>query len=149
MQEPPVLPGLLLQQLQQVAASSRIAAALVILQWLHLAAGAIRKQQQPETTALTVDQAAAASSASVAPAAVEASTSDLAAAIAQIVPEQLPDSCLVYLSAPGPSLPSYPLAGHYSELGQMYARMRKDLTTLLNSCLQVGHPRDAWHLSCC
>jgi hypothetical protein len=61
----------------------------------------------------------------------------LSAAISAVVPEQLPDSCLAYLSAPGPSMPSYPAAEPYAELTPLYAKMRRELYALVNACLQV------------
>ncbi|WIA33345.1 hypothetical protein OEZ86_006482 [Tetradesmus obliquus] len=129
-QEPPLLPGLLLQQLQAIASSSRIAASLNILHWLQLVADACRAAN----AAATADAAAAAAAADAA----QASTFALAAAISAVVPEQLPDSCLAYLSAPGASMPSYPAAEPYAELAPLYAKMRRELYALVNACLQVG-----------
>lgn len=120
-----MLPGLVQQQLQQLAASSRIGAALVILQWLMLVAERIR--QKPV--------AAAAANAA---AAMAASSVVLAAQIACCVPEQLPDSCLVYLGAPAPSLPSLPATEPYTELAASYGQMRKELYRLMNVCLEVS-----------
>lgn len=130
-QEPPLLPGLLLQQLQAIASSSRIAASLNILHWLQLVADACRT-----ANAAAADTAAAAAAAAAD--AAQASTFALAAAISAVVPEQLPDSCLAYLSAPGASMPSYPAAEPYAELAPLYAKMRRELCALVNACLQVG-----------
>lgn len=124
LQEPPVLPGLVQQQLQQLAASSRVGAALVILQWLLLVAERIR---QMPAAAAAADAAAAVATTSVA----------LAAQVASRVPEQLPDSCLVYLGAPGPSLPSLPATEPYTELAASYGQMRRELYRLMNLCLEV------------
>jgi hypothetical protein len=132
LQEPPLLPGLLLQQLQAIASSSRVAASLNILHWLQLVAGACRAVN----SATAADAATAAAAAADAAADVE-STFALAAAISAVVPEQLPDSCLAYLSAPGPSMPSYPAAEPYAELAPLYAKMRRELYALVNACLQV------------
>jgi hypothetical protein len=120
-----VLPGLVQQQLQQLAASSRIGAALVILQWLLLVAERIR---QTTAAAAAADAAAAMAASSVA----------LAAEIACCVPEQLPDGCLVYLGAPGPSLPSLPATEPYTELAASYSHMRRELYRLMNLCLEVS-----------
>lgn len=120
-----MLPGLVQQQLQQLAASSRISAALVILQWLLLVAGRIR--QMPDTSSDAADGAAALAASSVA----------LAAQIACCVPEQLPDSCLAYLGAPTPSLPSLPATEPYTELAASYGHMRRELYRLMNLCLEV------------
>jgi hypothetical protein len=128
LQEPPLLPGLLLQQLQAIASSSRVAASLNILHWLQLVADACR----------AADTAAAADAAAAAAAAAGDSTFVLSAAISAVVPEQLLDSCLAYLSAPGPSMPSYPAAEPYAELTLLYAKMRRELYALVNACLQVG-----------
>lgn len=125
LQVPPVLPGLVQQQLQQLAASSRISAALVILQWLLLVAGRIR--QTLDTSSDAADGAAALAASSVA----------LAAQIACCVPEQLPDSCLAYLGAPTPSLPSLPATEPYTELAASYGHMRRELYRLMNLCLEV------------
>lgn len=130
LQEPPLLPGLLLQQLQAIASSSRIAASLNILHWLQLVADACRT-----ANAAAADTAAAAAAAAAD--AAQASTFALAAAISAVVPEQLPDSCLAYLSAPGASMPSYPAAEPYAELAPLYAKMRRELYALVNACLQV------------
>jgi hypothetical protein len=133
LQEPPLLPGLLLQQLQAIAASSRVAASLNILHWLQLVAETCRA-----ANIAAADAADAASSAAAAAAvAVKESTFALSAAISAVVPEQLPDSCLAYLSAPGPSMPSYPAAEPYAELQPLYAKMRRELYALVNACLQV------------
>ncbi|KAF6253887.1 SNF2 family N-terminal domain-containing protein [Scenedesmus sp. NREL 46B-D3] len=133
-QEPPLLPGLLLQQLQAIAASSRVAASLNILHWLQLAADTCRAA----STAADADTAAAAAAATAAAEAARGSAAALSAAISAVVPEQLPDSCLAYLSAPGPSMPSYPAAEPYVELAPLYAKMRRELYALVNACLQVG-----------
>lgn len=126
-QEPPVLPGLVQQQLQQLAASSRVSAALVILQWLLLVAGRIR--QTPDAAAAAAADGAAA---------LAASSVALAAQIACCVPEQLPDSCLAYLGAPTPSLPSLPATEPYTELAAAYGHMRRELYRLMNLCLEAG-----------
>lgn len=125
LQQPQKLPGLVQQQLQQLSASSRTGAALVILQWLLVVAERLRQQQQEPA-------------APCAPAAVAASSVQLAAQLACSVPEQLPDSCLVYLSAPGPSLPSLPAVEPYTELTASYGRMRRELYALMNVCLGVS-----------
>lgn len=127
-----MLPGLVLQQLQQLAASSRVGATLVILQWLLLVAGRLRKA----TSSAGPSSAASAAAADTA-AAVAASSVQLAAQIACCVPEQLPDSCLAYLGAPGPSTPSPPAAEPYTELNASYAQMRRELYALMNVCLEV------------
>jgi hypothetical protein len=124
LQEPPVLPGLVQQQLQQLAASSRIGAALVTLQWLLLVAERIR---QTPAAAAAADAAAAMAASSVA----------LAAQIACCVPEQLPDSCLVYLGAPAASLPSLPATEPYTELAASYGQMHRELYRFMNVCLEV------------
>lgn len=121
-----MLPGLVQQQLQQLAATSRVGAALVILQWLLLVADRIRKAS-----------AATSAAAAEAAAAVAASSVALAAQLAACVPEQLPDSCLVYLGAPAPPLPSLPATEPYSELAASYGQMRRELYSLMNVCLEV------------
>jgi hypothetical protein len=124
-QEPPLLPGLVQQQLQQLSATSRIGAGLVILQWLLL-------------VAIRMRSAAAAADAAPATAAVAASTVSLAAQIACCVLEPLPDSCLAYLGASNPSQPSYPAAEPYTELAASYVRLRKEMYGLMNVCLGVS-----------
>lgn len=127
LQEPPMLPGLVQQQLQQLAATSRVGAALVILQWLRLVADRIR-QASAEASAAAAEAAAAVAASSVA----------LATQLGTCVPEQLPDSCLVYLGAPAPSLPSLPATEPYTELAASYGQMRRELYQLMNVCLEVG-----------
>lgn len=133
LQEPPVLPGLLYQHMQQPAASSRIAASLVILHWLQLVAARCRDavaaaapKPDPDTEASAADPSSL-------------NTVVLSAVICGEVPEALPDTCLAYLGAPSASMPSPPAADPYSEVAPLYARMRKDLYALVNASLQVGY----------
>lgn len=128
-QEPPKLPGLVQQQLQQSAASSRAGAALVILHWLLLVAGRLQH---------AVQAAAAAGAGADEAAAVGASTVEMSSQITRRVPEQLPDTCLVYLGAPGPSLPSFPATDPYAELSAAYTQMRRELYAFMNACLEVS-----------
>lgn len=125
LQEPPLLPGLVQQQLQQLSATSRIGAALVILQWLLHVVTRMRS-------------AVAAADVATATAAVAASSVSLAAQIACCVPEQLPDSCLAYLGASNQSQPSYPATEPYTELAASYVRLRKEMYGLMNMCLGVS-----------
>lgn len=131
LQEPPVLPGLLYQQLQQPAASSRIAASLVVLHWLQLVATRCRGA----ATAAAPRSDSPDAEAVVTPSSL--TTLALSAAICGEVPEALPDTCLAYLAAPA-CMPSAPAADPYSEVAPLYARMRKDLYALVNASLQVG-----------
>lgn len=137
-QELPLLPGLLLQQLQAIAASSRVAAALNILHWLQLVADSCSQASAPAGEGAAAEAAAANVHAAAAAAAAANSTFVLSTAISSVVPEQLPDCCLAYLSAPGACMPSYPSTEPYAELGPFYARMRRELCVLVNACHQVG-----------
>ncbi len=61
----------------------------------------------------------------------------LVAALAASVPTELTTQCLSWLAAPGASAPSPPSAAPYTEAAPLYAKMRRELVTLLSACLQV------------
>lgn len=137
LQEPPVLPGLLYQQLQQPSASSRITASLTVLHWLQLVAEKCRDAAAQATAQQSAAEDPAAASTTAAAESAAVSSVSLCAAISAQVPEALPDTCLMYLGAPSASCPSPPTTEPYSELSPLYARMRKDLYALVNASLQV------------
>jgi hypothetical protein len=146
--------------LQGTSATGRLVAALTLNDWLWLAAKQLnaqeeeeqqQQQQQQQQQAAAAVQVKAEPGEPVATAAAEqeeeeaaarerllsTSTAARSAALAALVPAELPDACLALLASATPAAPCPPGAEPYSEAAGAYAAMRRGVTAALDAIIKV------------